>query len=218
MNYPLSVLSCATLALVAAPAHAALVDLMPGQGAGVNGTTVAADPELGGVIPLGGDVVQAFQIFTEGARGVGPELLYEGTLQSRVQISDVTSNIIFSHRILNVNGALEGVIASITVDDYSGMQTLVEWRTDTLGDVGPSRAQRSADGADVQWLFGNGFPMGDESHFLPILTDQPNYHFNGTATITLASGQSVTLPTWIPTPASASAFALAGLAALRRRR
>ena len=216
MNRSIVILSCAAGALVVSSgADGALIDLAPGDGTAVVGTTSAAVPELEGVVPQFGDVDTPFQIFGN-LRG-GP-LLFEGVLQSRVSISDDTGNAHFSHRIKDVNGSLNGIIASIEVDDYTGMQTRVEWRIDGLGTAAPSRAQRSGDGSDVEWLFGLGFNAGEESRFLTVVTDQDKYHFGGTATIVLTTGESITLDTWIPTPGTIAAFGFAGLAAVRRRR
>ena len=213
MNKVALLSTCAASALVGASAQAALVDLMPGTGAGLSGTTVAADPELGGTIPLGGDLLIPFQIL-----GAGDALLYEATLQTRVVISSDTGNAHFRYRVRDVNGSLNGVIAEIVTSDYTGMQTRVEFRLDTQGDLGPSRAERSADGADVTYLFGNGFPPGEESHFFLAATDQSNWSLTGSTTIILTTGESVTLTTFIPAPGAAALFSVAGLGVVRRRR
>jgi hypothetical protein len=186
---------------------------MPGDGAGLGGTTVAADPELGGVVQTGGDLVIPFQIF-----GAGDALLYEASLQTRVIISSDTGNAHFLYRIRDVNGSLNGVISEVVASDYSGMQTRVEYGLDSAGDVGPSRAERSADGADISYLFGNGFPAGEESHFFFAVTDQSSWSLTGSTTITLTTGESVTLTTFIPAPGGAGLFAAAGLMLARRRR
>ena len=100
MNHKVIALSCAVGALgVVASADAALIDLLPGAGTAVDGTTVALEPELEGGVPSMGDVSQNFQIF-----GAGDVLLFEGTLLSRVVISDDTGNAHFYHRITASNG------------------------------------------------------------------------------------------------------------------
>ena len=219
MNRSTIAWSCAATTLIAAAhASAALVNLTPGTGSAVGGTTAAADPEIGGTVPSMADTLIPFQIFADADAESGAALLFEGFLQSRVIISDVTGNAQFAYRVRDVNGSLNGIIASITNSDFSGMQTLVEWKADGQGDTAPSRAERSASGADVRWLYGNGFPAGDESYFNMILTDQPDYSFTGSTTIMLTTGESVTLTTWIPAPGTLAMLPLAGAAALRRRR
>jgi len=200
-------------AVVSLPAQAALIDLTPGSGAGLSGTTAAADPELAGAVAVGGDLLIPFQIL-----GAGDALLYEAALQTRVIISSDTGNAHFLYRVRDVNGSLNGVIAEIVTSDYTGMQTRVEYRLDTGADLGPSRAERSADGADISYLFGNGFPPGDESHFFFAATDQSNWSLTGSTTIILTTGESVTLTTFIPAPGTAALFSVAGVALARRRR
>lgn len=206
------VLSCAGLS------QAALLNLAPGDGNAVNGTTSAADPVLAGTIIPEGDLVQGFQIF-----GAGNALLYEGMLNSRVSISDDTGTLTFSLRIFDTVDGLNGIIAGVNYSGFAGWSTEVEWRTDSLGDVGPTRAQRSADGDTLTYLFGGDqLFSGLESHFFFSFTDATQYDIVGIAEIFLTTGESTTLDVYAPVIPAPGSIALLGaglgLFAGRRRR
>lgn len=201
----------------AGAAHAGLVNLAPGSGTGLTGVTAATNPETAGVIPTGGDFSQSFQIFN-----AGNSLLFEGVLQSRVVISDVTGTILFGLRIRDTVGGLNGIISNVEYSGFAGWATNVEWREDGLGDDGPSRAERSLDGDTLNYLFGFGPLVGpDESKLFFALTDATNYALVGTATIFLTTGESTTLTVFapgVPSPTGGALFALAAAATARRRR
>ncbi len=201
----------------AGAAHAGLVNLAPGAGTGLNGVTVATHPETAGGIPFGGDLTQSFQIL-----GAGDTLLFEGVLQSRVSISDITNTIIFSLRIRDTVGGLNGIISNVEYSGFAGWTTDVEWNDDGLGDEGPSRAERSLDGDTLNYLFGFSPLVGpDESKFFFALTDATEYALVGTATIFLTTGESTTLTVFapgVPSPAGGAVFALAAAAVTARRR
>ncbi len=201
----------------AGAAHAGLVNLAPGSGTGLTGITAASHPETGGVIPTGGDLIQSFQIL-----GAGDTLLFEGALQSRVAVSNVTGTIIFFLRIRDTVAGLNGIISNVEYSGFAGWTTNVEWKDDGQGDDGPSRAERSLDGDTLNYLFGFGPLVGpDESKFFFALTDAKNYALVGTATIFLTTGESTTLTVFapgVPSPTGAGVFALAAAATARRRR
>lgn len=211
------VAAAVVVSLSASLSHAGLVNLAPGGATALNGVTVASNPETGGTIPVGGDFTQGFQIL-----GAGDTLLFQGVLQSRVQVSDVTNTIIFSLRIRDTVGGLNGIISNVEYSGFAGWQTNVEWRDDSLGDDGPSRAERSIDGDTLDYLFGFGPLVGpDESKFFFALTDATNYDLVGTATIFLTTGESTSLTVFapvVPSPAGGAIFTLAAIASVARRR
>lgn len=212
---PASVSWCAVAAL-ACSAHGALVNLTPNSGAGLAGTTSAVDTELVGTTNAMLDDLLPFQIFSEDAE---PALLYEGVLQNRIVVSDDTGDYHFYYRILDTNGSLNGVVASVITTGYDGWQTRVEYRTDALGDKGPTRAERSIDGDLLLFIFGDPFFAPEESLPFFIATDAQAHTFADT-TIVLATGESVTLKTFapdIPAPGVPGVLAL-GLAFSARRR
>ncbi|MCA9292604.1 MAG: hypothetical protein KDA20_02185 [Phycisphaerales bacterium] len=206
----------------AATANAALIDLMPGGATGLVGTTSAVDTELAGSTSSMVDVEIPFQIFGNGGANDGPPpLLYEGILQNRIVTSDDTGEFHFYYRIRDTNGSLNGILGSVETFGFADWTTRVEYRTDSLGDVGPSRAERSAGTGDaLHYLFGNPFFAPEESLFFFAATEAMNYTMAKT-TIYLTTGESVTLDTFapaIPSPGSWAIFGVGGLAVVRRRR
>lgn len=197
-------------------ADAGLVSLMPGDGDGLLGVSGGTHPEIGGTVPTGADLLMPFQIFD------GEALLYDGALQTRVVVSDVTNTLLFALRIRDTVGELNGIIANVEYSGFGGWLTDVEWSTTSQGDVGPSRAERSSGAGDtLNFLFGNPFFAPEESRFFFALTDATNYALTGTATIHLTTGQSTTLKVFapvIPTPGGLALAGMGGLVALARRR
>lgn len=217
MSHRISAIALCLLA-GASSASAALIDLLPGAGTALFGTTSAADTELAGSTSSEVDVLIPFQIFADLPRGGA--LLYEGVLQNRIITSNETGEFHFSYRIRDTNGGLNGIIASVETFGFADWQTRVEYRTDSLGDVGPSRAERSADGDALHYLFGNPFFAPEESLFFFAATEAMNYTMAKT-TIYLTTGESVTLDTFapdVPAPSAVALLGLGGLAATRRRR
>jgi hypothetical protein len=128
-------------------------------------------------------------------------------------------------------------ITSFRLDGYAGWDTDVGYRTDGLGDDGPSSVSRSVDGDLLTFryddtLFIDGLAPGvqEESLFPYIVTDAPNYEFTGTMTIFGREARNPTntfetritglaVPSTIPVPAAAWLFGsgLMGLVAVARR-
>ncbi|TVQ80889.1 MAG: hypothetical protein EA380_02835 [Phycisphaeraceae bacterium] len=197
-------------------ASGALVPLAPGAGAGLSGTTTAADPVLAGTNIA--DQTFEFEIFD------GMTLLYSGAIQTRVVQSDDTGELIFEYRLRDSMGGLNGIITNVAITGFGGWLTDVEYSTDSLGDVGPSRAERSAgDGDTLDFLMGNTPQLagGVESYSFFALTDAPSFGLVGVAEIFIQGGFSTTVDVYapvIPAPGALAMAGLVGLALVRRRR
>ena len=70
------------------------------------------------------------------------EVIVSGILQDRVSRSDNTGELIFEPRLRDLIG--DGVsIFELKVTGYNGFTADVDFRTDGLGDVGPSQVSRA---------------------------------------------------------------------------
>jgi len=212
-------------------AHADVVDLAPGEAAGgLNGIMNTELSELIGTTES--DILQDFTIFGTGGQG---NILYQGTLMTRVVRSNETGNLHFNYRILGPNPQFGGMISRVELDGYSGLQTRVEYRSELSapGDEGPVDASRSADGDVLTFDFGEILDPAEESRFFFAMVDTDVFTLPGgqgrggpiggaTATIYLLTGESVTLTVPgagpIPAPGAISVLSLAGLITVRRRR
>lgn len=198
--------------LTSMPALGAVATIDPGQTIALSGITHAEDPSLAGVVAE--DWVQDFLIVSDtGAT-------FSGSIQSRVVTRFDNEQLDFSWFIRDTSGV--GQISSVVITGFAGWDLGVEWRPDSLGDIGPSHASRTADGLNLGYLFA-GVPLNapDESKFFFARTEAMTYDTSGTVTINLIGGESVTLKTFapaVPTPGGAAVLALAGLGAARRRR
>lgn len=213
-------LSWCAVAALACSAHGALVNLSPGAGTGLVGTDSATDTELAGAVGGTVDELIPFQIFGEDAARGGAPLLYEGVLQNRIVVSEETGDYHFYYRIRDTNGSLNGIVASVVTTGFEGWETRVEYRTDGLGDQGPSRAERSIDGDLLLFLFGNPFFAPEESRSFFAATDAQAYTY-ATTTILLITGESVTLKTFapeVPAPGALGVLAIGAAFTARRRR
>ena len=167
----MSKLSCkeliatALLAAVAGSAHA--VVLLPGDTKLLPGTTVAAEPQLAGIVEI--DEVLPFSF----ADGVGN---ISGTVQQRVVRSTVDNTIDFYWRIFNDANSSDG-INLIHVGDFNTPVYDVNWRIDGLGDVAPTEGLRHLDPISnaFDFLFADLLQPGTTSRFLFIDTDALSY-------------------------------------------
>lgn len=154
----------------------------------VTGTTSAADPELAGV-------VQNDDILTTPLLHVPDpsSFFFVGfDIQNRVTRSDTQGTMIFGPRIRFTHNVTGGnfLIDSLLLYGYGDFATDVAYRTDGLGDRGPTFANRSADGDTLNFDFGFPLVVGnlvqsvkEESHFLSIKTDATHFENTGRATI-----------------------------------
>ena len=107
------------------------VPVTPGGNVALSGTTVAARPELAGVVVE--DVLRPFTI--NDASG----LVATGQVQDRVIRETASGTLTFSYRIINdVSSA--GPIVYFYPRSFTGFATDVDFRLDGLGTVGPSAA------------------------------------------------------------------------------
>ena len=223
------------IGMAASMSHAATLDA--GGSTFVTGTTAAAEPQLAGT-------VQNDNILTTPLLRVpDPDsIFFVGfDIQNRVVQSNTDGTMIFGPRIRFVANVTGGnfLIDSLELFGYGDFATDVAYRTDGIGDVGPTFAERSADGERLSFDFGFPIVVGNlvesvkqESRFLSIETNATHFENTGRATIFGRHidypGQTFRLdyaglavPTVAPVPVPASLlFMLSGLGVLfaRRRR
>ena len=225
----------AALTFLATPILAA--PLPPGAVIFPTGTTFAADNDQGGTVINDNLIPVTFG---------GPLLIARYNVQNRVVRSTNLGSLIFSPRIrdpFNNGFASRFEIVAFRLTGFAdAMLTDVDFRTDGLGDKGPSSVSRSADGNVLTFrysdpLINDAFdPPGvrDTSYFPAIKTTATHFSLTGSMTIlgrsagadpddplTSITVRGIAVPTVIPLPASA-VLLLAGIAGLgvvgRRKR
>ena len=161
------------LCALALPAHA--VPVAPGGVVPTPGTTVAARPELAGLVVQ--DHVQPFAAMVGG-------VVVKGTIQDRVVRESSTGLYDFYTRI-NLNSASNAGLIGVARSSFGSGQALVDadWRIDGLGTVPSVEAARSATGADVLFMFNGAIAPGEESRFLLIHTRARRYNNAGIITL-----------------------------------
>lgn len=230
---PPKTLLAAAVAL-ALPHAGVAAPLLPGGATLVPGTTVAADPDLAG--PVLNDNMILYDL------DPAPLFLAGHEIQNRVTRSAATGDLIFGPRFAqSYNGSpWDYLIDGFEITGFGSFATDVAYRTDGLGDRGPTFAERSADGDVLRFTF--GFPLllqnlvqevQEESYFMSIVTDARAFATIGRMTVFARSeqfpGQVVTAsiggiavpvdaPIPLPAPAALLLAGLGALAALRRGR
>lgn len=168
--------------LACIPTLAAAVPLGFGQTVMLNGTTSAMQPELAGPI-INDDVQTDFLV-------VGNNNLFQiGTsLQNRVQRSAVDGTMIFGPRLSTIFNNTSGnfLVDRLELYNFGGYDVDANYRTDGVGDRGPTRASRSADGDTL--TFNYDFPLvgsnlfqnpQEDSYFLSLKTNATSYSLDG---------------------------------------
>jgi hypothetical protein len=166
-----------------------------------------------------------FSIYSD-TEGDAPELLYEGTLMTRVVRSHMTGNLHFNYRVFDGNTDMNGRISHIEVGGFGEYQTRVEYRSDTIPDAdeGPSSAHRSLDGNILDFAFDGGLNTEDDTMYFFAMVNTDTFYEDATlATIYLETGHSVSLVVdsatpGVPAPGALALLGSAGLIAGRRRR
>lgn len=224
-----STLLAAVIGLAANMVQAATLSL--GGATNVTGTTAASDPELPGVVVNDNILTAPF------LRVPDPDsFFFVGfDIQNRVVESNTEGTMIFGPRIrfgANVTGG-NFFIDSLRLSGYGDFETDVAYRTDGLGDAGPTFANRSVDGDVLNFDFGFPLVVGNlvqsvkqESHFLSIKTNATHFENTGRASIFgrhidypgltfRLDYAGLAVPTVAPVPLPASVlFLLGGVGAL----
>ena len=209
-----SIILGAVFGLLAFTSQAYAVVLVENSSVDLFGTTSAVRPELAGTV-----IKDDLTDFT-GVDALG-NILYTGSLQVRIVREDVSGTLDFYYRIRPNDASSLDAIMRTTHTDFTGWTTDVDFRTDSLGSVGPTSATRNVSGSTVGFNFDGGLQPGDESYFYFIKTTATNYTLGSTVLIDggIASVQSYA-PSAVPVPAAVWLFGsgLIGLVGVARRK
>ncbi len=174
------------------------IDPAPFADVALPGTTVAARPELAGVILE--DLLTPFTV-----SGAGESL--SGTIQNRVVQSDVDGTLDFYWRIIPEEG--DGDISAFRVSGFAGFALDADWRIDGLGDAAPDIARFfGSDDGSVNFLF-NSDEVGlidGSSHFFFLDTQATSYARTGHFDLLCANSDCISelyetfAPTIVPLP------------------
>ncbi len=200
------------------------VSILPGGSSLLNGTTAAANPDLGGVVIR--DQLIAFEI----SNGLG-DIILTGDVQDRVVRSTNTGELIFAPRLRNLNApGADAWINRFSMVGFDGFTTDIDFRTDGLGDVGPDSANRSVDGNFLNYRYSPSLILPpDEGLFLSVVTDAQNFDLSGIFIVYAQNDfgagdygvriQNVSAPSAVPLPAAVWLFGsgLIGLMGIGRR-
>ena len=176
--------SMVRLALVASsfallPRVGVAVVVAPGTLHPLSGTTSAANPNLAGVVQA--DPLIPFAIVDDAGA-----VVVRGNLQDRVVRSNATGTMIFAPRLRELEAPSgPAAIGMVRLTGHDGVAEDIDYRTDGMGDVGPSWVSRSVGGGDLL-TFRYDSPSivpTDESLFTSILTDAEHFARQGTTTI-----------------------------------
>lgn len=157
------------LLLVLAGAANAVV-LPPGTTQPLPGTTVAADPQLAGVVEV--DEIVPFSFAAYGGT-------VSGDVQVRVVRSSVDGTVDFYWRVFNDEES-SGAIGSFRLGEFVTDVYDADWRIDGLGSVAPGSAHRFGGAFDsfVNFNFGDLLAPGETSRFFFLDTGATSYARN----------------------------------------
>jgi hypothetical protein len=170
---------------VTLPVHA--IPLLPGNSVSTPGTTLTAHPELNA------DVIAAIAAPFTGTNALG-QVLYTGTLNS-VVVLETSGTLDFAYAITNNSSSIDG-IARVSVNNFAGFTTDVDWLSDTDGTLGATSATRQVNGGTVSFNFGNFVMPGQTTHAFYIKTNATDFHRGSVA---LSDGGVATVQAFAPT-------------------
>lgn len=218
-----SLVTAVTLLVAAPAAHA--VTLVPGVVTPLPGTTVAAEPQLAGIV-LEDELVDFSMTTSLG--------LVTGRIQSRVVRSDLDGTLDFYWRVFN-DATSEDDVAFFRIGDFVAPEYEANWRIDGLGDEPPVSAFRFTIPQEsfVNFRFARtgptgggevGLAPGQSSNFMLLDTSVKDYA--KTAVMDVASFGTVSASeiaaTFAPIPEPSTlallALGLTGVAIAGRRR
>jgi len=164
----------AALALLSAPAWG--VSLTPGNTVPLSGTTVIARPELAGTVIADTLVPISF--------GDGFGLTASMVVQTRVVREDLAGTLDFYYRIHDFDPNSPVSITALRIGGFDDLATDVDFRTDSLGTVGPIVATRFGPGVNSQFIGftfqptpggGSTLDPGQESRFMFVKTEATTF-------------------------------------------
>lgn len=176
---------------------------------GLPGTTVAAHPELAGLVLE--DVDQPFSFIDSTGHTLS------GVVQNRVVRSSVDGTLDFYWRIKDTSGSSAsgdpGAITAFRVAGFGNLALDADWRIDGLGTVHPNQAHRFPNPSFINFLFNEpALVPTNDSVFFFLDTQATNYakvgiyDFTGTG----GNGISASFATFAPVPEPSSFVILGG--------
>ena len=166
--------------------------LAPGSSIAVPALTDAGYPNLGGVVQY--DQLVPFTL--QDSNG----LQCTGNLQERVVLSNNTGDLDFYYRVRDTAGP--GSIAKISTSSFAGLALGVGYRTDGLGTVAPTTADRDAAPGDSMTFDFTSHPIScaaaEESQFILISTTVTSFVSGGQADIFSTDGVDFSMPAVMP--------------------
>lgn len=224
----------AGIALVFLPTFALAVPLGFDDTVFLPGTTAFAEPDLAGFVINDNLIVDTMHVNDT------PFGLIGTSVQNRVVLSSTDGTLIFGPRLLTATNITFApfLIDRVELYNFGGFDVDVNYRTDGLGDRGPTQASRSADGDTLSFDF--GFPLvggnlsqtQEDSYFFSLNTDATAFSLDGRMAVFARHidrpGETlrfdfgnIAVPSPVPLPGSLVLFMSAlgfGGAALRRRK
>lgn len=182
-----TVLVAAALGLVSTPPVGA-VPLAPNTTVGLPGTTVAAHPELAGIVLE--DVDQPFSFLDTTGHTLA------GVVQNRVVRSSVDGTLDFYWRIKSTSGTSAtgdpGAITSFRLGGFDTFALDADWRIDGVGTVNPTQARRFSDPSFINFLFNEpALAPPNDSRFFYLDTQATAYAKVGSYDLTGTGGNGI---------------------------
>ena len=200
---------------------ASAVVVEPGGTAFIPGTTLSAYPELGGTT-----IYESTDHYEISSPNIAFPTIAGHVYKNQVIQSDLSGNLVFSLQLIDGFNATEYstiYIDAISLSGYAGWDADIVYRTDAVGDLGPTFVQRSNDGDLFELSFGfplalNNLTEGVRQDSLPIqiLTGAQAFDTSGRAVVNARGLSSATgewdaievymtglaVPAAVPLPAS----------------